>query len=176
MRLFDRIAAVVLAALGFAAGAVVVVEIAHRAFGGTGHLVVPYEPAAGFVRGHAWSSAPVIVIGVGLAVVGLVVLIAELTPRRPGLLVLESGHPDVTAALPRSSVARVVEHAAGDVPGVESVRAAARGRRVTLTARTLITDPGDLSTQLDSVATQALAGLHLRRTPPVTVRIQGGPS
>ena len=176
MRGFDRVASVLLAVVGFAAGIALAVEIAHRAFGGTGHLLVPYEPLARFVRDNAWSAPVVIVIGAVLAALGLLLLVAELKPRRPGLLVLESGHPDVTAALPRASVARVVEHATSDLPGLDHVRATARGRKVSLTARTPLAQPGDLPAGVEAAATRALQELHLRRTPTVTVRVQGSSS
>lgn len=176
MRTVDRVLAVVLAVLGFATGIALAVEIGHRAFGGTGHLLVPYEPVASFLRGNAWSSPPVLVIGAVLAVLGLLLLIAELKPRRPGLLVLESGHPDVTAALPRASVARVVEHATSDLPGVDSARATTRGRTIAVTVRTPLARPGDLPAEVEAAATRALGDLRLRRTPTVTVRTQGGTS
>ena len=176
MRTVDRIAAVLLALVGFAAGILLAIEIAHRALGGTGHLLVPYEPLADFARGHAWSTPVVIVVGAVLAVLGLLLLVLELKPRRPGLLVLESGHPDVTSALPRASVTRVVQHATSDVAGVESARVLTRGRSVVVTARTPLAEPGDLAAQVDRAATAALTALRLRRTPAVTVRVQKGAS
>jgi hypothetical protein len=174
MRTLDRVLAVVLALVGFAAGIALTVEIAHRALGGTGHLLIPYEPVAAFVRSNAWSSPAVLIIGAALALLGVVLLVAELKPRRPGLLVLESGHPDVTAALPRASIARVVEHATSDLPGVDHVRAKARDNKVTLTAHTPLARAGDLPAQVESAAARALTDLRLRRTPTVTVRMQEG--
>lgn len=176
MRTFDRVAAVVLALVGFAAGILLAVEIAYRALGNTGHLLIPYEPVAAFVRGNAWSSSVVIVIAVVLVVVGLVLLIAELKPRQPGLLVMNSPHPDVTAALPRKSIGRVVEAAVADVPGVDHTSTQVRGRKVVLTAHTPLTEPGDLQSVVDRQAGQALAALNLRRTPSLSVRVQKGNS
>jgi hypothetical protein len=176
MRGFDRIAAVVLALVGFVAGTLLAVEIGHRALGGTGHLLVPYEPVADFVRANAWSSTVVIVIAIMLTVLGLLLLVAELKPRRPGLLVVNSTHPDMTAALPRKSVGRVLESAAGDIPGVDHAAAAVRGRRVVLTAHTALTDAADLQSQVETAAQQALTDLHLRRTPALSVRLQKGSS
>lgn len=176
MRAFDRVAAVVLALAGFLGGTLLAVEIGYRALGNSRHLLVPYEPVAAFVRGNAWSSAVVIAIAVGLIVVSVLLLIAELKPRRPGLLVLNSSHPDVTAAVPRKSVGRVVEAAATEVPGVDDASTKVRGRSVVLTARTPLTDPGNLQSLLTTRATAAVAALNLRRTPSVTVRVQKGSS
>lgn len=174
MRTADRFAAVLLALVGFAAGILLAVEIAHRAFGGDGHLLVPYEPLADFARSTAWSTPVVLATGAVLAVLGALVLVLELKPRRPALLVLESGHPDVTAALPRASVNRIVEHATVDVAGVASTTARTRGRTVAVRARTPLTDTGDLANRVEDAGAAALADLRLRRTPAVTVRVHGG--
>jgi hypothetical protein len=176
MRTFDRVAAVVLALAGFVVGILLAVEIAYRALGGSRHLLVPYEPVADFVRGNAWSSSVVIVIAVVLVVLGLLLLVAELKPRRPSLLVVNSTHPDLTAALPRKSVGRVVESAAAEVPGVDHTAAAVRGRRIVLTAHTELTDAADLQSQVKAAAQQSLTDLHLRRTPALLVRLQKGSS
>ena len=77
MRTLDRVLAVVLAIVGFAAGIALTVEVAHRALGGSGHLLIPYEPVAAFVRSNAWSSPAVLIIGAALAVLGLVLLVAQ---------------------------------------------------------------------------------------------------
>lgn len=172
MRTFDRIAAVLLALVGFAAGVLLVVEIVFRATGGKGHLLVPYEPVASFFRDNAWSSTVIILIAIALVVVGLVLLVAELKPRRPSLLVLESADPDVTAALSRRSIARVLESSAADVSGVDSTSATVRSRRATLTAHTQLRDPGDLESTVTSAAQEALSSLDLRRAPSLSVRVQ----
>jgi hypothetical protein len=172
MRTFDRFLAVVLALVGFVAGALLVVEIAYRALGNRGHALVAYEPAAAFVRRHPWSAGVVITIAVVMIVVGLALVLAELKPRRAALLVLQSEDADVTAALPRRSVGRVVEASAAGLSGVDSTSAKVRGRRVVLTAHTPLRDAGDLQAAVTQQAQDALSALRLRRTPSLTVRLR----
>lgn len=172
MRTFDRVAAVLLAFVGLVGGVLLAIECVHTALGGSGHLVVGYEPVADFFRTNTWSTAVIVTIGVLLALVGLVLLVAELKPRRPALLVLESTDGDVTAALPRRGVGRVLQSAAAGVDGVDGSTAKVRGRKVVLTAHTPLRDPGDLRTSVTRQAQAALDGLHLRRAPSLTVRVR----
>ncbi|MBA3524197.1 MAG: hypothetical protein H0T85_06530, partial [Geodermatophilaceae bacterium] len=119
MRTTDRILAVLFGLAGLVGGVLIVVEIAYRGLGNTGYLLVPWNSLSGYLREKSWSAVAVITTGVVLAVLGLLLVLAELKPRRPGLLVLASVHPDVTAALPRRAVSRVISTALEDTPGVE---------------------------------------------------------
>lgn len=171
MRTTDRILALLFGLVGLIGGVLVVVEIVYRGLHDTGYLLVPWTSFSSYLRETSWSAIAVITTGVVLALLGVVLVVAELKPRRPALLVLSSVHPDVTAALPRRAVARLVTAALEDTPGVERTSVSVRARRISVDARTTVRDNTGLSAKLEATAHQSVDGLQLRRTPKLDVTV-----
>lgn len=169
MRAADRVLALLFGLAGLIGGVLVVAEIVYRSLGNPGHLLVPWDSLSSSLRTTSWSAVAVITAGVVLALIGAALVVAELRPRRPALLVLEPVHPDITAALPRRSVARLVSAALDDTPGVERSTVVVRARRVSVRARTVIGDSGELEERARRTAQAALDGMHLARTPKLDV-------
>ncbi|MEX5719280.1 DUF6286 domain-containing protein [Geodermatophilus maliterrae] len=172
MRTFDRVLAVLLAVAGSLFGVLVVVEVVVAALERPA-VVLPHGPVAGWLRENPWSAGIVIAIAVGLLVLGLALLLAELKRRRRTELVLVSSDPAVTTTLSTRSLARVLERAATATPGVERAEARARARRARLSVHVPVRDPAEVARigrEAQDNATAALESLHLRAAPRLRVR------
>ena len=171
MPLFNRALSVLLALVFLLLGIVTIVEIVGRWVGHTGHVLVPYARPARWLNGQAWTAHWVIAGLIVLAALGLVLLISQLKPRRPGLLVLHSDVDGVTVAAPRRSLARAMTRIAGDVDGISSARAELGSRTARVVATTHLRDTTGLAETVESTVTTWLGGLGLKRTPTVKVAL-----
>jgi hypothetical protein len=111
-------------------------------------------------------------IGGVVALVGLALLVAELRPRRPALLVLTPRTDGVTAAVGRTGLRRALAARADDVDGVRSATARLGRRSAVVTAVTTLREPGDLDRRVDEAVTDRVAHLGLVDTPAVRVRLK----
>jgi hypothetical protein len=172
MVLFDRLAAVLLALALLLAGVLAPAEIVHTAvLDKPGHLILPWETLTRFFTGHAWSTAPVLTISAIAAGVGLVLLLAELKRRRPGLLRLSTNDEHLTAGTTRRSLQRALAVRAEEVDGISSASAKVRRRRASVAATTGLRDAGDLRQRLTDQLTGWLDGLGLVKAPRLRVRL-----
>jgi len=174
MKVFDRVLAVVLAVALFAAGVVSALEIGWTAgLGKSGHLLVPYESAREFLRTHTWDAAAVRGICLAAAAVGLLLLAAQLKPRRPGLLAVHAGDdPAVTVGVARRSLSRGLAAAATDVDGISGASAKIGGRRAKVTATSELRDVDGLQPRLQTHLEEWIAGLRLIRPPRLSVHVK----
>lgn len=170
--LFDRMAAVVAALVLLALGILTVVEVVHTALGQGGYALVPWGSLADFGRRHAWDSTQVRVISALVAGVGLLLLVAEVWPRRPGLLTLSTDDGLVVAATTRRSLRRALATRAADVDGVSSATVRVRRRTANVTAFTGLRDPGDLSDRISTALSGWLDSLALTRPLELRIRLQ----
>ncbi|PRY50648.1 hypothetical protein LY71_103212 [Geodermatophilus tzadiensis] len=172
MRAVDRVLAVLLAVAGLLLGVLVVVEVVAAAVG-RGPVALPYGAVAAWLRETPWSAGAAVAVAVGLLVLGLLLLVAELTPRRRTDLVLTGTDPAVTTTLSTRSLGHVLEAAATATPGVERATARARARRARLSVRVALRDADEVARvgrEAQAHATAALEELRLRRTPRLRVR------
>lgn len=166
MALFDRIAAVLLGLALLVLGILVPAEIAHTVLAKKpGQLILPWQTVTRYLTGHDWSTSPVLAISGVTAGVGLLLLLAELKRRRPGLVTLATDDPHLTAGTTRRSLQRALAARAEDVDGISSAAATVRHGRASVTATTGRRDPGDLRQQLTDQLTGWLDGLGLVKTP-----------
>lgn len=169
MRTFDRILALLLGLAGLTFGVLVIIEVVAAALGRPA-VILPYSTVASWLRERPWSAGFVILIAAVLLAVGLLLLIAELKPRRRKHLVLESRDPQVTTTLPTRSVARVLEDAALHTAGIHQAHATVRRRRARLRLHVAVRDTTQIAEQAEGNARSALADLHLRHAPRLAVR------
>jgi hypothetical protein len=172
VRTVDRVLALVLGLVGLAGGVLVAAEVVQALLGRPGHLLIPYEGTATWLREHPWSSGAVLTIGGVLVALGLLLLVLELKPRRKTLLVVATEDADVVTAVSRTGVGRALEQSVAGLSGVDGTRSSVGRRTAKLTVRTALRETGDLESRVREQAGGALQSLGLVATPKLDVDLQ----
>lgn len=165
MRILDRVLSVVLALVLLALGILVPVEVV-RALAGAEPLL-PYPQVADFLRERDWSDGSVVATSAVVAGLGLLLMLAELKPRRATQLALATDADAVTADISRRSLARAVANATAETPGVEGASATVTRRRVRVRASTPLRAPDGVAEQARGRAQAAVDSLAPVRPLPV---------
>lgn len=172
MNVFKRVLSTLLALAFLVVGVLVVIDVVAAAFGHSGpDAPVPYERPSRWLHGHTWTATPVVIGLAVLALLGLLLLISQLKPRRPGLLTLHTEVDHVSVGAPRASLSRAMSRVAGRVDGITDANADLRPRTAHVSATTSLRDTSGLAEQVQSTVATWLDGLHLERTPTVKVSI-----
>ena len=135
MTVINRLLTLVLGAVILAGGLLVMLE-AIWAWTGSGFVWIPEQRWLRAFKTTEWSDNLVIAISIGVAVVGLVLLLAQLRPQRPRLARFETDH-DTFVLLRRSTEAYLERRLAVAVPTSPiNARLNPKGRwRLKVTAR-----------------------------------------
>ncbi|SCE69531.1 hypothetical protein GA0074695_0376 [Micromonospora viridifaciens] len=176
MRITNRLLAFLLS-LGLTLGAVLVlIEIVARAVGAK-PIVLDWPGLHRWASGTTWGSGFVRLIGGALAIVGLLLLVAQLKPRRPHRLRLEPVDPATDAAVTRRGLARTLRNAAIEVDGIDDAHVVVGQHHVRLRAEIRDgTAPAvdSLHQAVASAAQHRLDALRLATAPTLSVRISNG--
>lgn len=172
MRTFDRVLSVLLALLLTALGVLILIEVV-RGLAGTDPLL-PYPQVADFFQERSWNSGLIITISAVLAGLGLLLVLAELKPRRATRITLTTDSEAVTADISRRSLARAVTSAATSTPGVSAASGKVKRRQVRVAATTPLRDPGTLAQQARQRAEATMDSLAPLRPLPVRLRLTRG--
>ncbi|WP_433334020.1 DUF6286 domain-containing protein [Spirillospora sp. CA-294931] len=133
-------------------------------------LLLDVPPRAdAFLRRTAWDDPAVLAAAAGLALTGLLLVLASL-PLRPRTLALHTTDPRLAASVRRSHARAALVAAARNVPGITRARVRLR-RRVTVRAATLYRNPANLPDMVRTAVTVRLAALGLARERRVRVRL-----
>ncbi len=135
-------------------------------------LVWPYEQIATQMRQTTWSDAPILFVGIGIAALGLVLLLIAVLPGREGLVPIVCEDTAEALATNRRSLRRALTRAALDVDGAERVDVKVKRRRARLDVSTPLRDPGDLSERVTAAAEQLLRKTSVAAVPTVSARVQ----
>ncbi|MEU3454852.1 DUF6286 domain-containing protein [Micromonospora sp. NPDC006766] len=172
MRITNRLLAFLLS-LGLTLGAVLVlIEIVAHLVGAK-PIVLDWPGLYRWASGTTWGSALVRLIGVVLAVVGLLLLAAQLKPRRPDRLRLQPVNSATDAAITRRGLARTLRNAAIEVDGVQDAHVMVGQHHVRVRAE-VHDGAAPVDTLHEAVASAAqhrLDALRLATAPALTVRI-----
>ncbi|MFU8875301.1 DUF6286 domain-containing protein [Micromonospora sp. SL4-19] len=173
MRITNRLLAFLLS-LGLALGAVLVlIEIVAHAVGAK-PFVLNWPGLYRWASGTTWGSGSVRLIGVALAVIGLLLLAAQLKPRRPDRLRLQPVDPATDAAITRRGLARTLRYAAIEVGGVHDAHVTLGRHLVRLRAEVhdgAAPTMDSLHAAVASAAQDRLDALCLAAAPALSVRI-----
>lgn len=172
MRAVDRVLSVLVAVALVALGIIVPIEVVYALVGGEGSLVFPYPSIAEFLRETPWSSGVVVAISAAVAMLGLLLVLAELWRRRPGLFTVATDSDTVVAGMSRRSLERTLTQATVGIAGVTAASAAVRRRRGVVNAVTPLRDPGDLPVRVQERVDTVMESLSLVRSVPVRVRLR----
>ncbi|MFD2766253.1 DUF6286 domain-containing protein [Micromonospora eburnea] len=174
MRITNRLLAFLLS-LGLALGAVLVlIEIVAYAVGAK-PIALNWPGLYRWASGTTWGSGIVRLIGVGLAVIGLLLLAAQLKPRRPDRLPLQPVDPATDAAITRRGLARTLRDAAVEVDGVHDAHVTVGRHLVRLRAEVpdgTAPSADSLHAAIASAAQHRLDALRLATAPALDVRIK----
>ena len=173
MKIVNRLLAALLGFALMAGGAVLAIEVAAQRLG-TGPLLVDWPAMYRWASRTPWTATSVRLLCLALAVLGLALLIAQLLPRRPRRLRLDSDSPMTDAAITGRGLAQTLRAIVADIDGIRAARVAVRRRRVRITAKAAARQPDSGSPIHDrvvNVAQERLDALRLQRAPRLAVRV-----
>lgn len=173
MRAVLRVVAPLLGLVLAAVGVLVVIEVvsAWVLADSDGGLLVPW-PAWGAVLAElTWNEDIVRYVAIGVAVVGLLLMIVGLTARRADVR-FDAPSPEMTVTTSPRVLARLVGTRVRASDDVLSASVTASSRRVAVTARPWPDAPDDLGETVVGRVEQLLDELPLRRRPRVAVSMQ----
>ena len=139
-----------------------------------GHPVNAISPAAITDRltAYRWDDVISRIAAVIVGVAGLVCLLLAVKPGRLRAVPMTSEYPGVALGLTRGGLSNTLAAAAGDVNGADHARVRARVRRITVTVRTPLRDPGTLNGQVHAAVQRRLDELQPARGPRIRVRVR----
>ena len=139
----------------------------------------PVNDLAGELTGMSWGSTVVIVAAVVLMLLGVLLLVAGLSPGGLRAARLEAPDGDSVEVsdyvISTRGLARLAAARADTVDGVEGVSASATGRRVAVRVTTASEQTDEIRTRVQQAVTDALSGAGVSPAPKVstTVRTKG---
>ncbi|MFI7599382.1 DUF6286 domain-containing protein [Actinoplanes sp. NPDC049681] len=173
MRVLNRLLALLLAVgVIFAATVGVIEVIAQRAHHDP--VLLNWPGVYQWGTRTSWGAASVRLLSIALIVTGLLLLIAQLKPRRPARLPIAAANPATDAAITRSGLAHSLRRAVTAIDGVSHADVTVRRHRARIRATTGAggeSGTGTLGTTLTETARRRLNALHLRRPPNLSVRV-----
>ena len=176
MRLINRVLAALLSLALIVLGVLVIAEvIAARV--GRKPAIVHWRQAYAWAGRTSWNQGSVRVTCIVLAVLGLVLLLAELKRAPVTRLATEPADSDaevIDTAYTSRGAAAAVRAAVTGVDGVRSASVGVSRRKVTVTAKSSARDKAAaqrLAEPVSAAAEQRLSALQLRKTPSVSARV-----
>lgn len=173
MKLTNRFLAVLVALALLVLGVLVVVEIGWvLALGRTQELVLPYPAVTDYLADLSWTSAIARAILIGLVIVGLLLIAAELRRSKPALLTLSSSGGPVTTGVDRRTLQKAAAVAVTGVEGISSARARVSRRKISVSAESGLRDGRGLQEQVSTHMRSWIEGLNLANPPALSVRVE----
>jgi len=173
MRVLLRVLAPLLGLALAAAGVLLVIEVAAawvRTPATTG-VVVPWPDWRTSLEGLAWADAPVPAVAIGVAVVGLLLVLLGLLARRHDIA-LTADTPEVAVTTSPRVLARLVGRRVRAADGVAAASVTATRRKVSVGAQAWNDAGPELRSSIGSTVDALLDEVPLARRPRVTVTVQ----
>lgn len=171
MRAINRIVAALVALVLLAASVITVVEIALAALGKS-PWIVNHTTLANDLHHRVWQDGWVRFAGASAVIVGLLLLYVAFRRGAPTDLPLQTDEPGVTLTVTRKSLESYAAGIAESETGVDSASVKARKAHVTVTASTMLRDPGDLEQRVQAAVAAHLGNLHLAHPVNTAVSIR----
>lgn len=155
-------------------GLVLAVEVVGALFG-SHPLLVDWRGAYRTGRSDRWDSASVRVLASAVTAIGLLLLLAQLKPRRISRLAVSSDDPNTDAALTRAGVRSALRRAAENVDGIRTAKVKIARRSAKVVARARASQPGlaqGLDAEVQVAVAERLTALQLRHPPRVRTSVQ----
>lgn len=173
MRVVERFLSLLLA-LAIVVGSVLLALEVGWAVAGKPPLLVPWRSAYTSGTSNAWDTAPARILAIALLVVGLLLLLAELKPRRTPRLKMTSSDPIVDAAITRRSLRSTLLNGARQVDGVSGAKAKVSKRKATVSATSRLGSADtakSLTGELEDALRARLDALQLAKPPKLRARV-----
>ena len=174
MKTVNRLLTVVVSVALIAFGVVLAVEVGAALFGAP-PLLVDWRGAYDAGRTDSWSSNPVRVVASVVTAVGLLLLLAQLKPRRVSRLAVSTDDRYTDAAVTRAGVRGALRRAAENVDGISGAKVRLGRRRAKVVASTRAGETGlreDLTADIRTAVIDRLTSLELTRPLRVHARVQ----
>jgi Family of unknown function (DUF6286) len=171
MKLVNRLLALLLSLAVVAAAVILIIEvIADRA--GAAPVVLNWHRIYHWADTTSWAAGPIRAVSIVLVILGLGIVVAQLTPRRAEQLAVTSETDATDTAITRQGVAHRVRHAVTNVDGVDTASVAVGRRHIKVKARTRTDQPATVDRDtITRTAHTAVDSLHLRKPPSVSVHV-----
>ncbi|MEY8567622.1 DUF6286 domain-containing protein [Brevibacterium linens] len=121
-----------------------------------------------------WNSAPVIAVGVTLALLGLIALILGVSPGARRILGVRADGAehigDFEVALPTSALSQIAAAAADGIDGVSGVKASSNAKSTIVTFSTPVRDFEPIRAEVEAAVKDRFASISFDRTPTVKVQ------
>jgi len=173
MRVIERFLSLLLA-LAVVVGSVLLALEVGWAVAGRAPLLIKWRGAYTSGGSHAWDTAPARITAAVMVAVGLLLLIAELKPRRAPRLKMTSTDPNIDAAITRRSLRATLLTGAKQVDGVTGakVKVSKRKANVKAVSRLGSADTAQgLTGELQTALRGRLEALQLAKTPKLRARV-----
>jgi hypothetical protein len=173
MRVLLRVLAPLLGIALAAAGVLFVIEVvaAWARADATSGLLVPWYDWRATVEDLSWNENPVPAIAIGVAVIGLLLVLLGLSARRSDVR-LDGPSPEITVTTSPRVVARLVGTRVRATEDVAAATVTASARKVSVTAQAWGEATPALRDTVVTRVTDLLAELPLHRRPRVAVSLQ----
>jgi hypothetical protein len=159
-----------------AAGVLLVIEVVaawlqpFQPADARGWVVVPWPQWRAALQELSWRSDPVPAVAIGMAVVGLVLLLVGLLARRSDVL-LDGPEPGMTATTSPRVLAQLVGRRVRATDDVAAASVTASRRRVSVSAQAWGDAGPELRAAIAARVDELLDQLPLRRRPSVSVSV-----
>lgn len=167
------IVAFALLAIAVALGWVAIAAIAISGGSGDAALSAVF-PGIGELGSIQWGAGAIIAAGIVLAFVGLLFVIAAISPGAKRIIDFRVEAPEhierLEVVAPTSALSHLAAAAADSVDGVSSVRAASNATSTNVSFSTPVRDNAEIRNDVDAAVTQRFAAIAFDRTPTVKVR------
>lgn len=172
MRAVNRLIAAVFALAVAGAGLLTAAEVlvARTGWPHDPPLVVPYDRWLRTLRPHGWADTVVLLSCVGVAVLGVLLILAALVGREKRIR-LSSEDPDLDMSTSPRSLSRALRNDARSVDGVGTASARVRQRKAKVTAEVRLGEPTAVEQELETTLSERLRTLSLATPPKLVVRV-----
>ena len=173
MRFVERLLSLLLA-LAVIAGAVVLALEVGRAVADQAPLLVQWRDAYTSGTTNPWDSSAARIVASVVLAVGLLLLLAELKPRRAPRLPMTGSDPGVDAAITRRSLRATLLNAAEGVDGISAAKGKVGRRTATVRATSRLGSADTakaLTGELEGALRTRLDGLQLAKPPRLRARV-----
>ena len=132
---------------------------------------IDYGSVASTLHDTRWGDTVMLWVGVGVALIGLLLLAAALLPGRPTVLPLSGDRPDMDSGASRRSLRSTLRTAASTVDGVTTTKLWLGSRRARTAVRTNRANTAGLDDAVRAAVERRLDQITPAVRPNLTVRV-----